>query len=95
VEICDDCGLYWSSDGRTVAFISDIFSTGDEKTYFVPLKPGQDLPKLPPHGVRTIPELMALKAKTIDAPAVPAPRGEGYVFARHEHHRNLYRIPLR
>ena len=95
VEICDNCGLYWSSDARTVAFISDVFSTGDEKTYFVPLKPGQDLPKLPPHGVRTIPELMALKAKTIDAPAVPAPRGEGYVFARHEHHRNLYRIPLR
>ncbi len=67
-----------------------------EATIVVPLRHGAVLPPLPPAGIRTLDELMAIPgAQSIpDLTAVPGPTPATYAFSRRTAQRNLYRIPL-
>jgi len=94
VPICGFCFASWGASGRSLAVISNIFVSGSAKTYIFPLKPGEDLPPMPPGGWQHFLELKATKARVIDAPAVPAPDEQSYALLRRSYHRNLFRIPL-
>jgi hypothetical protein len=74
--------------------VSDVFSAGVLKTYVLPLKAGEDLPRLPAGEWHTPADLGLYGVRVIDKPALPAPGGQGYAFMQRSYHRNLYRIPL-
>ena len=59
-----------------------------------PLKPGVDLPTIPPGGWQRYADLKALNVRVIDGIAVPGRDENSYAVLRRTYHRNLYRIPL-
>jgi serine/threonine protein kinase len=94
VEVCPSCYVFWTGDGRSLAIVADFLGRGAEKTYIVPLKAGEDLPRLPEGGWQTEADLGPRGVRVIDKRAFPAPGGQGYAFLEQSFHRNLYRIPL-
>ncbi|MGH9651778.1 MAG: TolB family protein, partial [Terriglobales bacterium] len=94
--VCSSCGqllVYWTADGRSLVLVT-LFSPGVERTYVLPLKAGEDLPRLPAGGWRTLADLRSSGARVINKLALPLPGGQGYAFLQPSFRRNLYRIPL-
>jgi hypothetical protein len=93
VEICAFCTLAWSPDGRSVAVIYFEIASGN-RSFLFPLKPGEDLPPVPPRGWQDVTDVPTTKARVVNEIVIPAPGGSNYAFLRRSTHRNLFRVPL-
>jgi hypothetical protein len=97
VPVCNRCIVKWAPDGKSIWFAVRGALMGTEgATIVVPLRGGAMLPPLPPAGIQSRADLMALPgAQLISRPtAVPGPISPAYAFSRIDAQRNLYRIPL-
>jgi Tol biopolymer transport system component/predicted Ser/Thr protein kinase len=88
------CNFSWDDSGKSVYLYTS--SPAGAGTYVVPLKAGEDLPRLPPAGIANPEDLASLKA----GPPIPWNVSSGlgpsvYTYVRSTTRRNLYRIPLR
>jgi serine/threonine protein kinase len=101
VRICDLCQPSWSPDGQYFYLFFGLGGAGGDSAthaYIFPLKPGEDLPSLPPAGAKT--EAEAARLGTL-VPTLsqalefsPGPSRQTYAYSRRTIQRNLYRIPL-
>jgi Tol biopolymer transport system component len=83
----------WSPKGDSVSISPD--SGLENRSYIVPLEPGEALPRMPAGGFRSERDVAALPgARKIDAVVVPGPSLDVYAFYRTTTQRNLYRIPI-
>ncbi len=94
VTIATHAAVNWSSGGDTVSVSGGPIP--DNRSYIIPLAPGEALPRIPTEGFRSEEEIAQLPgARRIDALTVPGPSPDVYAFYRGTTQRNLYRIPLR
>ena len=86
--------MQWSADGLSIALSGGPI--GDDRSYIVPLPPGQILPKFPAAGLRSEEDVASLPgARRVDVQGlVPGPSPDVYAFYRGATHRNLYRVPI-
>jgi Tol biopolymer transport system component len=85
--------LNWSFEGDSVSVFGGPLP--DNRSYIIPLAPGEAFPRLPGEGFRSEEEIAKLPgARRIDARTVPGPSRDVYAFSRGSTQRNLYRIPL-
>ena len=80
-----------------MGILSSIFgrSVGANRSYIIPLTPGEALPRIPAGGFHSEQEIAtAPGAQRIDAWAVPGASPGVYAFYRGTTQRNLYRIPV-
>jgi hypothetical protein len=104
VFICENqCSAGWGANGKFFYF---WFQQPDQswQAALIPLRPGTEMPKLPPSGVKSLADIAAIPgirlvhgaAPLIDTMAfVPGPDPGTYALLRNATHRNLYRIPVR
>jgi serine/threonine protein kinase len=96
-RVCDVCVLRWPRDQKSVYL---LWNHGSEMleitTYFLPLPAGRMLPRIPPGGLQTKPDVAALPgARIVNANRIaPGPDASIYAYVKETAHRNLYRIPL-
>ena len=97
VPICAGTGwVKWAPDGKFL-YISEVSgSPPNRRTLALPISDGQELPDLPPGGIRSFEDGMALPgARIINEPDVaPGLNPFTYAYAKADVHRNLFRIPL-
>jgi serine/threonine protein kinase len=99
VRICTGvCGVRWALDGKSLflsvtgAAHAHLLGWG---TVVIPLPPGKFLPKLPPLGITSEREAIALPGATaLGNYVLPGANDATYAFTRSVVHRNLFRIPL-
>jgi Tol biopolymer transport system component len=95
VLIASGIDWHWSASGDW-ASVSGGSPIAQDRSYLIPLAPGEALPRLPAEGVHTEEEISRLPgARKVDAWIVPGPSPDIYAFYRTTTQRNLYRIPLR
>jgi eukaryotic-like serine/threonine-protein kinase len=84
----------WSPGGNVLSVSAG--PVGVNRTYLIPLPPGEALPPVPAGGFRSEDEIAHLPgARRIDAlTVVPGPSPDVYAFSRVTSQRNLYRIPV-
>jgi DNA-binding winged helix-turn-helix (wHTH) protein/Tol biopolymer transport system component len=93
VVIGSNTWLQWSHSGDSLWISGGAVADG--RTYIIPLKRGEVLPRIPAGGFRSEEEVAQLPgAHSIDAAAAPGPSPEVYTFYRSTTQRNLYRIPV-
>ena len=93
VTIAAHALVNWSTGGNSVSLSGGPIP--DNRSYFIPLAPGEALPRIPSEGYRSEEEVARLPgARRIDARAVPGPSPDVYAFYRGTTQRNLYRVPL-
>jgi Tol biopolymer transport system component len=93
ITITNNISWNWSPRGDSVAISGG--PVGANRTYIIPLMPGQSLPRMPVEGLLSEQDVIDLPgARRIDAVAVPGPSPEVYAFYRGTSQRNLYRIPV-
>jgi hypothetical protein len=101
VHPCPSCGFGWSPDGRTLVVVTDPLGKLNttsvregSKTILVSLKPGEDLPKVPPGGWQSAADFQGYKVREFEGIGEPSPDGTSFVAPRRSSHRNLFKIPL-
>jgi Tol biopolymer transport system component/tRNA A-37 threonylcarbamoyl transferase component Bud32 len=83
----------WSPDGDWVSMSGGPIA--QDRSYLIPLAPGEALPRIPADGFHTEEEVAQLPgARKVDARIVAGPSPDVYAFYRTTAQRNLYRIPL-
>ena len=77
-------------------YIGEVSGKKSNRTLVLPIAPGKGLPKLPPGGIRSFEEGMALPgARVIDQSSVaPSLNPSTYAYTKPSVHRNLFRIQL-
>jgi len=91
------CIVSWSSDGRFLFLSSTSPSQANPgQTLVLPLGPGEELPALPPGGIDSLANAIAVPgAQTIPrGELVPGRDPQHYAYINASVHRNLYRITL-
>jgi Tol biopolymer transport system component/tRNA A-37 threonylcarbamoyl transferase component Bud32 len=97
VTVCNRCRASWAPDGKSIWFHVVAGLMGEEAaTIVVPLRGGAMLPPLPPAGIQSRDDLMAIPGARLipERIAVPGPFPGTYAYSRTTAQRNLYRIPL-
>ena len=93
VTIAAHAAFNWSPGGDSVSVSGGPIP--DNRSYIIPLTPGEAFPRIPAEGFRSEEEIAQLPgARRIDALTVPGPSPDVYAFYRGTTQRNLYRIPL-
>ena len=93
VVIANDLGWTWSADGESLSLSAGPIAAN--RSYIVPLRRGEALPRIPAGGLRSEQDVIALAgARRIDAIAIPGPSPDVYAFSRGATQRNLYRVPV-
>jgi hypothetical protein len=93
VIIAAHAAFDWSPGGDSVSVSGGPIA--DNRSYIIPLAPGEALPRMPAEGFRSEEEIAQLPgARRVDALTVPGPTSDVYAFYRGTTQRNLYRIPL-
>ena len=93
VTIAAHAAFNWSPGGNSVSVSGGPIP--DNRSYIIPLTPGEAFPRIPAEGFRSEEEIARLSgARRIDALAVPGPSPDVYAFYRGTTQRNLYRIPV-
>ena len=93
VTIAAHAAFNWSPGGNSVSVSGGPIP--DNRSYIIPLAPGEALPRIPAEGFRSEEEIAQLPgARRIDALTVPGPSPDVYAFYRGTTQRNLYRIPV-
>lgn len=95
IRLAGPSSWHWSATEDTVAISGSPLPAG--RSYIVPLKSDDGLPRMPAQGFGSEQEVAALPgARRIDADTVvPGPSPDVYAFYRRTTQRNLYRIPIR
>ena len=99
IRICTGlCVVRWPRDGKSM-FLSVIGGSQGHMlgwgTFIVPLAPGEVFPKLPPMGIVSKADAVALSgAKSVESFVLPGLNEEIYAFSRNTVHRNLFQVPL-
>ena len=91
------CLPHWSSDGRLLSIpVEPSSPTSPGRSLLIPLGPGENLPALPPVGLRALAEPAAVLGSRSFARAdyIPGRDPSQYAYVKSEEHRNLYRITL-
>jgi Tol biopolymer transport system component len=97
VRLCyENCALAWAQDGSAAFFyFASMDSPSGAKTFVIPLKKGQVLPKLPSAGAKTPADLPdSAHLQVINERVSDAASPSLYAFTRRTVQRNLYRIPI-
>jgi DNA-binding winged helix-turn-helix (wHTH) protein/Tol biopolymer transport system component len=100
IQICTFCGIGWGPNGKFFYLrFRDIGAMGGGKTLAFELRPGKELPVLPPSGLKSAEDMKGLKAAaefdmTGKGVFAPGPNPSIYAYTRVIVQRNLYRIPL-
>jgi hypothetical protein len=92
------CIVRWTTDGNLlyVGLPGEGQNQGNFKTFILPLRNGEDFPKLPAAGLESENDWAHRSGVQVaDGLARPGPDGFAYAFDRQESHRNIYRIPIR
>jgi serine/threonine protein kinase/Tol biopolymer transport system component len=85
--------LQWSPGGDSLWISGGAVADG--RTYIIPLRRGESLPRIPAGGFLSEQDVAHLPgARSIDAAGAPGPRPDVYAFYRGTTQRNLYRIPV-
>jgi Tol biopolymer transport system component len=93
VTIAAHAAVNWSPGGDSVSVFGGPLP--DNRSYIIPLAPGEAFPRLPADGFRSEEEIAVLPgARRIDARTVPGPSRDVYAFYRGTTQRNLYRVPV-
>jgi Tol biopolymer transport system component len=93
VTIAAHAAVSWSPGGDSVSLSGGPIP--DNRSYIIPLPPGEALPRIPAEGFRSEEEIAQLPgARRIDALTVPGPSRDVYAFYRGTTQRNLYRVPV-
>lgn len=93
VTIAAHATANWSPGGNSVSLSGGPIP--ENRSYIIPLKSGETLPRIPAEGFRSEEEIAQLPgARRIDALSVPGPSPDVYAFYRGTTQRNLYRIPV-
>jgi eukaryotic-like serine/threonine-protein kinase len=93
VTIAAHAAVSWSPGGNSVSVSGGPIP--DNRSYIIPLPPGEALPRIPAEGFRSEEEIAQLPgARRIDALTVPGPSRDVYAFYRGTTQRNLYRVPV-
>jgi eukaryotic-like serine/threonine-protein kinase len=83
----------WSPGGDSLWVSGGAVADG--RTYIIPLRRGESLPRIPAGGFRSEQEVARLPgARRIDIAGAPGPSPDLYAFYRSTTQRNLYRIPV-
>lgn len=83
-----------SASGDAVSISDGLIAAN--RSYIIPLPPGESFPRTPTGGFRSEEEIADIPgARRIDAWTVPGPSLGIYAFYRGTTQRNLYRIPMR
>jgi Tol biopolymer transport system component len=94
VLIGNSMGWHWSPNGDWVS-MSGSGVISQDRSYLIPLAPGEALPRIPTEGFQTEDEVAQLPgARKVDARIVAGPSPDVYAFYRSTTQRNLYRIPI-
>jgi Tol biopolymer transport system component/DNA-binding winged helix-turn-helix (wHTH) protein len=100
IRICNFCSAGWGPEGKYFYLrFRDIGEQGGGKTVGLRLAEGNDLPDLPPGGLKSAEDAKGLNvAAEIDMQGrsifAPGPNPTIYAYTRVTVQRNLYRIPL-
>ncbi len=102
VRLCDFCCAKWSGDGKYFYLYFDILTRGNAKrrgrSYVFAVRPGAELPAIPPGGIKSEADLAKLGATVQPASkaddVAPGPSPAIYAFTQRTIQRNLYRVPL-
>ena len=102
VRLCDFCWAKWSGDGKYFYLYFDILTRGNAKrrgrSYVFAVRPGAELPTIPPGGIKSEGDLAKLGATVQPASkaddVAPGPSPAIYAFTQRTIQRNLYRVPL-
>ena len=90
------CEVDWTPNAKSL--VVRLGKTGSPllaRTFVIALRPGETLPRLPPHGIRSEADLGGLHiSQVVDGPVYPSDVPPLVVFARSTTERNIYRIPL-
>jgi serine/threonine protein kinase/Tol biopolymer transport system component len=93
VTIAAHAQVSWSPGGNSVSLSGGPIP--DNRSYIIPLAPGEAFPRMPAEGFRSEEEIAQLPgARRIEALTVPGPTSDVYAFYRGTTQRNLYRVPL-
>ena len=93
VTIGAHAAFNWSPGGNSVSVSGGPIP--DNRSYIIPLPPGEAFPRIPALGFHSEEEIAKLPgARRIDALTVPGPSPDVYAFYRGTTQRNLYRIPV-
>ena len=93
VVIGGNTWLQWSRDGNSLWISGGAIADG--RTYIIPLRRGEAVPRIPTGGFHSEQEVAQLSgARKLDAAAAPGPSPEVYAFYRGTTQRNLFRIPI-
>jgi Tol biopolymer transport system component len=88
-------GWNWSPNGDWVSMAGSGGPISQDRSYLIPLAPGEALPRIPAEGFHTEDEIAQLPgARKVDARIVAGPSPDVYAFYRSTTQRNLYRIPI-
>ena len=93
ITIAAHAAVNWSPGGNFISVSGGPIP--DNRSYIIPLAPGDALPRMPAEGFRSEKEISRVPgARRIEARTVPGPSPDVYAFYRGTTQRNLYRIPL-
>ena len=98
VPVCVECSGWWSDDGTSFILAKQTGAGEEVGTYVLPIRPGTELPNLPPGGYTRIEEAVRASGGRVISETMTVALGRApnvYAFMRETVHRNLYRIPLR
>ena len=102
MRLCDFCWAKWSGDGKYFYLYFDILTRANAKrrgrSYVFAVRPGAELPAIPPGGIKSEADLAKLGATVQPASkaddVAPGPSPAIYAFTQRTIQRNLYRVPL-
>lgn len=83
----------WAPRGDAISVAGGPIPEG--RSYVIPLRTGEVLPRMPAGGLRSEQDIAQLPgARKVDAVVVPGVSPDVYAFYRTTTQRNLYRIPI-
>ena len=93
VSYGDSIWWNWAPRGDAVSIVGGPIPEG--RSYVIPLRAGEVLPRMPAGGLRSELDVAQLPgARKVDADVVPGVSPDVYAFYRTTTQRNLYRIPI-
>jgi hypothetical protein len=96
VLLCRVCELDWTSNAKSlVVRLGEKEASQSARTFVLALGPGETLPHLPPHGIRSQVDLAGLRVSyTLNGFVYPADTAARVAFVRSTTERNIFRVEL-
>jgi eukaryotic-like serine/threonine-protein kinase len=96
VPVCDTCEVDWTPNGTSlIVRLSGAGQRASGRTYVIALQPGTTRPVLPPQGIRSEADLLALPiSQTLEGFVYPSDNRAVSAVVRRTIVRNIYRVRL-